>query len=258
MTDAAIAADPRLGRIVERILDHVRPELILLFGSRAWGVPRDDSDYDLMLVTRDSEMADRFRKNPYEWLRSEGCSVDVRACTVDEYERRQHDPGLIHYKIAREGHVLYTTGLVRQHSAPSRRVREQPPGEGLELWIRKAEGDFQAAETLMGAEPRQWDVITFLSHQYVEKALKALITSEGNHPPKTHALTELLARLDNEIRDNRGVADACTMLTNVYARARYPDAGPSLSAEEGHDALDVARRIRDLLWPVLEHARGNR
>ncbi len=42
--------DAKLNRIVEGILAVVRPEKIVLFGSRARGNARPDSDYDILVV----------------------------------------------------------------------------------------------------------------------------------------------------------------------------------------------------------------
>jgi predicted nucleotidyltransferase len=40
-----------LDEIVRRIVGHADPERVVLFGSRAWGSPRQDSDVDLLVVT---------------------------------------------------------------------------------------------------------------------------------------------------------------------------------------------------------------
>ena len=44
------AADATLAQIIRRILAAGEPQKIVLFGSRAWGDARADSDYDLLLV----------------------------------------------------------------------------------------------------------------------------------------------------------------------------------------------------------------
>jgi len=250
------SGDTQLKTLVDRVLEQVEPELILLFGSRAWGVPREDSDFDVMLVVRTSEMAKQARETVRGALRAAGFSVDVLACTVDEYERRQHDPGLVSYKIAREGRVLYTTGRVRQYTAPSARVRENPPREGIDLWLDRAEQDFRYAELALAAEPPDWEIVSFQAHQYGEKTLNALLAAHGVHAPKTHELEVLLTLLPAEIRDMAGLERDCTVLTSLYPRSRYPDAGPAPSADEGRAAITAARRIRDLLWPWVVRARS--
>jgi predicted nucleotidyltransferase len=39
-----------LPEIVRRLVEKFDPEEIILFGSRAWGQPRPDSDYDLFVI----------------------------------------------------------------------------------------------------------------------------------------------------------------------------------------------------------------
>jgi len=46
MTQEAIAADPILNEIVRKTLERLTPDQIILFGSRARGEARLDSDYD--------------------------------------------------------------------------------------------------------------------------------------------------------------------------------------------------------------------
>ena len=44
-----------LDTIKNRIVDAIRPEKIILFGSHAWGIPGDDSDIDLYIVVAKSD-----------------------------------------------------------------------------------------------------------------------------------------------------------------------------------------------------------
>src|SRR5437588_3162614 len=57
-----------LPEIVRRLVDEFDPEEIILFGSRAWGQPRPDSDYDLFVIVSESE------EHPLERaVRAHGC-----------------------------------------------------------------------------------------------------------------------------------------------------------------------------------------
>ncbi len=44
-----------LPEIVRRLVAEFDPEAIILFGSRAWGIPRPDSDYDLFMIVTESD-----------------------------------------------------------------------------------------------------------------------------------------------------------------------------------------------------------
>ena len=43
--------------IVRRLVAEFEPDQIFLFGSRAWGQPGSDSDYDLMVLVAESRRA---------------------------------------------------------------------------------------------------------------------------------------------------------------------------------------------------------
>ena len=122
MVLAAQTRDPRLDTLIASIVDRVRPELILLFGSRVRGEAHEDSDYDLMLVVHDGDDAESCRTAAYEVRFRLGISADILACTASQYLRRQNDPGFLEWLVAREGRVLYSRGSIPQRSAHTDRV----------------------------------------------------------------------------------------------------------------------------------------
>jgi predicted nucleotidyltransferase len=98
---------PSLSEITNRIVDAMHPRRILLFGSRAQGNARADSDFDLMIeMDTDLRPMERARRvyrlfGPRRW------SMDVVVYTPQEVrERRNYRNSLIH-AIEREGQVLY-------------------------------------------------------------------------------------------------------------------------------------------------------
>jgi HEPN domain-containing protein/predicted nucleotidyltransferase len=248
MVDFIPSAHPKLERMVTAIRDRVAPELILLFGSRARGDAREDSDYDLLLVLRDDADVERERSAAYAALRDVGLSADVLASSVSDYQRWQHDPGFLDWLVAREGVLLYSAGNVPQRSPLPSRVREQPR-EGLELWIERAEQDFRSAEAL--SQSPVWDAVCFHSHACVEKLLKGLIVKQGVHPLRTHELRELLALQAREIREDVENVAACALLQELYPKSRYPEA-PMPTPAEGRRALEAARLLRGRLLTLLQ------
>jgi len=61
MAGLTTVTQPQYQRIVDAVLAQSQAELILLFGSRARGDAREDSDYDIMLVLPDRSDAERER-----------------------------------------------------------------------------------------------------------------------------------------------------------------------------------------------------
>src|SRR6059036_378198 len=168
MVRLAAAVDPQLDVIVTTIVPLLQPVLILLFGSRAATderEPREDSDYDLMLVLRDDADVDAARNSAYGALRATHISADVLTRRVSDYERRQHDPACLEWLIARQGRLLYTSGALEKKSAPPR-VRETP-SEGEREWVRRSDADYQIAVDSMTAVPPRApipDAICFHAH----------------------------------------------------------------------------------------------
>ena len=249
MADSTAAAQPRLERIVDAIRDHISPELILLFGSRATGGAREDSDYDLMVVLRDGSDLERDRREACDALHAIGIGADVLLRSVSDYQRRQADPGFLDWLVSREGVLLYSSGAVPQCSAGPARVREESR-EGLRTWIERAEEDFRNAKISMAAADPTTGAICFHAHACAEKLLKGLIVRQGNHPPRTHALPELLSLQAAALGDDAALIAACALLQTLYPSSRYPGE-PMPTFEEARRAFDSARLVRDRLLPLL-------
>lgn len=101
VTQASIAA------AVETLARNAPVERIILFGSRARGDAREDSDVDLLVIEtkvedRAAEMV-RLRR----LLRPLRIPVDVLVFSPDEIERWRDQPGWAGYWALREGRVVY-------------------------------------------------------------------------------------------------------------------------------------------------------
>ena len=245
-----VSPDSRLQAIARVLVDRVRPELVMLFGSRGRGSGRADSDYDLMIVVRDASSVEATRAAAYEVLHAIPLPVDVLARSVDDYLKYQSDPGYLDFMIAREGVLLYSSGAVSQ--LVHQRVREGSSNEGgLAMWKQRAASDMRIAERdLLSAEP-SIDAICFHAHAAVEKWLKALIILHAHtFPPKTHDLMGLLEVQPTDIGASVAIRKACTLLMALYPKSQYPEAGMPTHAE-ATSAVDAARVVKDLVLPRL-------
>lgn len=228
----------------------MRPELVLLFGSRARGTERADSDFDLMIVVRDGTVVETARAAAYDALRALPLSVDVIARSVHDYLRYQSDPGYLDFMVAREGVLLYASGTVPQ--LVQQRVREAPSNEGgVAMWLKRAASDMNIAERdLVSADP-SIDAICFHAHAAVEKWLKASIVLHARtFPPRTHDLSDLLDQQPADIGASVAIREACALLMALYPKSRYPEAGMPTRAE-ATSAVDAARVVKDLVLPRL-------
>jgi uncharacterized protein len=97
-----------LNEMTRRLVAELRPEEIILFGSHAWGTPREDSDVDLFVVLptgtdggTDAELRAR------RCLRGLGVSKDILVRTRAQVERFRDVPASLEAVILSRGRVLY-------------------------------------------------------------------------------------------------------------------------------------------------------
>jgi len=105
--DTAKAGDTVLSEVVRRLVEAVDPDRIILFGSRARGDHRPDSDVDLLIVRDSTEPRHRRVIRAYRALRGLGISKDILWYTPQEVADWA---GVINHVICRalnDGLVLY-------------------------------------------------------------------------------------------------------------------------------------------------------
>ncbi len=106
MTDAAAIKD-----MTERIVETVHPTMVVLFGSRARGSARPDSDADFLVVEDLSFGLNRSRyletARILRALAGFGIAKDVLVYSLDEVERWKNTKNHVIAHALREGRVLY-------------------------------------------------------------------------------------------------------------------------------------------------------
>jgi uncharacterized protein len=96
-----------LDAIVARIEAVARPERIVLFGSRARGDARDNSDFDLLVIAESDEPRYRRAAPLYAALADVPVEADVLVYTPAEVNEWRAVPQAFVTTAIREGHVLY-------------------------------------------------------------------------------------------------------------------------------------------------------
>lgn len=97
----------QIHEMVQRIVQHCDPELIILFGSQARGTARPDSDVDLLVVM---PVAGSKREKQVELrcvLHDICVPNDIIVVRPEEMERRRDIVGTVIWPAVREGKVLY-------------------------------------------------------------------------------------------------------------------------------------------------------
>lgn len=100
-----------LERMVRRIVAEVAPEMVILFGSRARGDARPDSDVDLVVVEAEpfGKARSRHRETVrlYEALGGLGGPKDILVYSREEVEYWRDSLNHVLARALREGTVLY-------------------------------------------------------------------------------------------------------------------------------------------------------
>lgn len=100
-----------LQQMVETIVREVSPETIILFGSRARGDARLDSDVDLLVVESEPFSPQRSRRKEaarlYMALRGLAVSKDILLYSRDEFDHWKSSLNHVVGRAYREGRVLH-------------------------------------------------------------------------------------------------------------------------------------------------------
>jgi len=241
----ADAVDSVAAEAAARVAAAVRPWRIILFGSRARGTAKPDSDYDFYIeVDADERALPDIQGRARAALYSQGLSFDAKVVQRGSLERRRDDPGTIEWDVAREGQVLFADPDASTSIAPASRVREPRPEtpESVAEWVDRAERDIRHAEHLWASHQDFWPELCWLSQQMSEKLMKALLVSRFVRPERTHDLNKLLEAVRREGVD-LGPLDADSELLTPHAiEARYGP-GLGLTEQNARDARDAAARL---------------
>lgn len=241
--------DDVLDALTQCIVAQGSIDRVVLFGSRARGDHREDSDYDLLVVVDDQPAMRREREKQLRAaLGDDAPPLDLIVYSRAAFEDQRTDVGTLAYMADAEGRVLH-------ESRPSPRpplVRE--PGtnspKSLARWIARAERDRQVMEAFV-ADRNMADVTVFHAHEGAEKYLKAALVRRHVMPPRTHTLTKLLAP-NAQLPGQPKLRRACKLLDELFPRSRYPDEDkPELTPADARAAANAVSVIREAVLQTI-------
>lgn len=109
------SADAALAFMRDRLVASLRPRMIWLFGSRARGDARQDSDFDIMVVLPDGlDKAAYTHHNVASPLVACGIPYDIVPCAWSDYLVDKDNVGTFVAKIISEGKLLYQDVSLRR------------------------------------------------------------------------------------------------------------------------------------------------
>ncbi len=97
--------------LISQLVTRLDPTRIYLFGSRAEGRARADSDFDLLVVMPDDAPKERLTIDyAYEAKCGLGIAADVIPCTEAEFEAEKDELGSLCRVAHRRGVLVYERG----------------------------------------------------------------------------------------------------------------------------------------------------
>jgi len=93
--------------VVNRIVQGIQPDKIILFGSQAREGYSGKSDYDICVIKAGVTHRRKLAQQIYKLLYGTGVAVDVIVETPESFDELKDDPFLIYREIVSDGKVLY-------------------------------------------------------------------------------------------------------------------------------------------------------
>lgn len=100
-------ADPLVERVVRRIARSVKPDRVILFGSRAGDQARKDSDIDLVVVYSGSKTKREVQVGIHKLFPNPDFSMDVFVLTPEELDSQKQVPNTLAREVSERGVVCY-------------------------------------------------------------------------------------------------------------------------------------------------------
>ena len=241
-------ADPKAVAVARAVYDAVRPESVILFGSRARGDYRPDSDIDLLVISDDH--ASRAKRMKAQKAANETAhriygdywmGTDVVWMPRAKYDRCRGGINHLAAQAARDG--------VDMNGEKQEYERDRTPFDWADIRQRVINADRELialAWLIEGDMPQE--TIGFHAQQALENILKGWISAFGGEYENTHDLERLISIIKNEPGEmDTPAAEELAWLTEYAVEYRYEGARLLLDDPiELHNAIDqLAAAISD-------------
>ena len=233
------------------IVREFAPLQIVLFGSYAYGIPREYSDVDLLVVMPGSKSETRKREREIYGRIPHRFRMDLLVRSPEEIAYRLSYNDWFLHEVTEKGEVLYESAnfLLKPPK------KEQCAMNPLTLeWVENAEEDYIGMRQLQQGQHPLYNIVCFHAQQCVEKYLKAWL-QEANIPfSRTHDLKELLGLIVPSVPIWQVWEPDFSSLSKHAVATRYPGASATVDDAESEVGIcdEVRRAVRERLKLPLD------
>lgn len=217
----------QITRLIVREFDPVK---VILFGSRARGDARPDSDVDLLVVLDEGADKHAGAVALQRCVAGFHAPKDIIVTTPGEIRRRGHIAGTVLRPALREGVTLYRRSTVAGNREEALR------------WLKLAKSDLALARVVLANDDLPPYHACYHAQQAAEKALKAGLTLMDIDPPRTHSLDSLRDTFPGGW-DVQEAFPELAELTDWNAQGRYPGDWPEATAVEAGRMVALAEAV---------------
>ncbi len=260
---------PITDKLLARVVKHIRaagsPVKIVLFGSRARGDYKPDSDIDILVLEATEQLCNQKRFAYRQAVRGVYPDCTVLTYSLAETEKWKYVPNQFISQVLSYGLVLYEDegrmceirstslagGLVAEDSEEKDNAAEREYGTQFDLtrdWLKRAENDLATARRELKSDNAAFEIVCFHVQQAIEKYFKALLALHGNAIERTHDLEHLAQQCHQMVAMPVELKSQLRRLTEYGVSARY-DLTFWPSRETAEEAVDIAGEVLALLRP---------
>ena len=244
-TDGSLAP---IRQIADAIGSALAARCVVLYGSRARGDHRQDSDIDLAIVAAEIELTTQQRSDLRDRARAAALSVasgnriDVIVWTEDEYRTKKRSINHVAGRAWREGLILYGD----HETLPGEEAMSEL--ENARELMRMCQGQVRGINNMRDETVFAEEIFGFNAQRGAELAFKAWITLLGQRYERTHDVADLLAILaDNGIREVQPFAHLATLtpyaVKYVYEEIENPTMDRQYVASEVNALADLVTSL---------------
>ena len=241
--------DPKARAVAKAVYDALQPRSVILFGSRARGDFRRDSDVDLLVIT-DGDYLDNneymaacdaaHAKSAELYGVRSMLGVDVVSMSAEKFRDCRRAKNHVAGQAARDG-----VDMNGEPIAPDGQTPDNMPD--IRQRIINARRELRTLNILVDADADQ-EPIGFHAQQALENALKGWISALNDEYGNTHNLSALMSTIRmHPAEDESDAGERLRWLTNYAVKYRYAGA-----VIEMDDRRELFRIVSDTVSAIME------